>query len=275
MNSEKLGYFLNFFKSTNKQINTRKMYLCTSNTWDMIFKRVFFIMLCFLPLGEVVAQSTVALSGGFSQSIFYCSQTKREYNHSFQPYNAYLVNFSYKEDFSHFQKNLQAGAMIEFKQQSSWFYYRDNFPTDTFATGLRYDIQSVNLYLFPELRVGNDIKFVFSGGPVIQFITNTKAKGTEIQIFTGKPNIEKDIDEQSSERISGFTAGAKISLGIEISLCKNLYFTFYNAYSAGFSSMQGTIQPQMKYFNCLDINIMGGLLYRIEHKVNEERVFKK
>ena len=229
----------------------------------MILKRNFVVLLCFLPLRDLSAQSTVAVSGGFSQSIFYCSQTKREYYHLFQPYDTYLVNLSYKKDLSRLQKNLQLGGQLEFKQQSAWFYYRDEFPADTFATGLRYDIQSLNLYIFPELRVGEHIKFVFSGGPVIQWITNTKAEGTQIQIFTGKPNIETSISEQSSERISGLVIGAKINLGIEIPLYKNLYFTFYNAYSAGFNSMQGTIKPQMKYFNCLDINIMGGLLYRI------------
>ena len=232
----------------------------------MVFKRKLLIILCFLPLWELSAQSTVAVSGGFSQSIFYCSQTKRQYDHSFQPYNAYLINFSYKEDLSFLQKNLQLGAQLEFKKQSSWFYYRDNFPTDTFATGLQYDIQSVNLYLFPELRVGENIKFIFSGGPVVQFITNTKAQGKQVQIIIGSPNIETNINEQNSKRISGVVIGAKINLGIEIPLYKNLYFTFYNAYSAGLNSMQGTIKPQMKYFNCLDINIMGGLLYRVEHK---------
>ena len=228
-----------------------------------MFKRNFFILLCFFPLLEMPAQSTIAVSGGLNQSIFYCSQTRREYNHLFRPYNAYLVNISYKKDFSALQKNMQLGAQLEFKQQSSWFYYRDEFPTDTFATGLRYDIQSINLYIFPELRVGDGIKFVFSGGPVVQFITHTKAKGTQLQQITGKPNIETSIDESKSARIAGVVFGAKINLGVEIPLYKNLYFTFSNAYSAGFNTMQGTIKPQMKYFNCIDINIMGGFLYRI------------
>ena len=229
----------------------------------MTFKRKLFIALCLLPFGEMFAQSTIAASGGFSQSIFYCSQTKREYNHTFRPYDAYLVNVSYKKDLSNLQKNMQVGASLEFKQQSAWFAYIDNFPADTFSTGLRYDIQSINLYLFPELRVGNEIKFVFSGGPVLQVITNTKAEGIQRQIIAGKPYIETDINERSSKRISGIVIGAKISLGIEIPLYRNLYLTFYNAYSAGLNSMQGSIKPQMKYFNCLDINITGGLLYRI------------
>jgi hypothetical protein len=58
--------------------------------------------------------------------------------------------------------------------------------------------------------------------------------------------------------------GAKINLGVEIPLCKNFHFTFCNAYSAGLNSMQGSIKPQMKYFNCFDINIIGGFLYRME-----------
>ena len=225
-------------------------------------KKCFFILLCFSPLWEAAAQSTFAVSGGFNQSIFYCSQTKREYYHSFRPYNAYLVNFSYKRDCSSWQKNMQLGAQLEYKQQSAEFYYVDAFPADTFATRLRYDIASININVFPELRVGESVKFVFSGGPVLQWIVSTKASGKQVQIITGSPNIEKNIEESNSKRISGIVLGAKISLGIEIPVYKGLYFTFCNAYSAGFNSMQGSIKPQMKYFNCLDINIMGGVSYR-------------
>jgi len=231
-----------------------------------MLNRKFFILLYFFSLWELSAQSTIAVSGGLNQSIFYCSQTKRQYSHSFQPYNAYLVNFSYKKDFSLLQKNMQLGGQLEFKQQSSEFYYRDNFPSDTFATRLRYDIRSVSAIVFPELRVGEKIKFIFRGGPVLQFIVNTKAKGKQVQIITGAPKIETEIVELRSSRISGVVIGAKICLGIEIPLYKNLYFTFCNAYSAGLNSMQGTIKPQMKYFNCLDINIMGGLSYRMKYK---------
>ena len=227
-------------------------------------RKAFLILICFFPLWELSAQSTFAVSGGLNQSIFYCSQTKRQYYHSFRPYNAYLVNFSYKRDYSSLQKNMQLGAQLEFKRQSSEFYYRDEFPADTFATRLRYDIGSINIYVFPELRVGEGVKFIFSGGPVLQFITHTRAEGKQLQIITGSPNIEKDINESASNRISGVVLGAKISLGIEIPLYRRLYFTFCNAYSAGLNSMQGTIKPQMKYFNCLDINIMGGFSYRLE-----------
>ena len=230
----------------------------------MKFRHFFCILLCALPLRELTAQSSFAVSGGLNQSIFYCSQTKRQYYHKFQEYNSYVINFSYKKDFSSLRKNMQLGTQLEFKQQSSWFYYEDKFPADTFATGLRYDIQSVNLYLFPELRVGEYVKFIFNGGVVIQLITNTKAQGKQIQVITGKPNIETEIDQRHSKDISGVVLGAKICLGMEIPLYKGLYFTFCNAYSAGLNSIQGTIKPQMKYFNCLDINIMGGFLYRIE-----------
>ena len=232
----------------------------------MIFIRFVVALLCVLSLWKLSAQSSVAVSGGLNQSIFYCSQTKREYRHSFQPNNAYLVNFSYKKDCSSLAKNMQLGGQIEFKQQSSWFYYEDNFPVDTFATKLRYDLRSINLYLFPELRVGENVKFVFSGGPVFQFITNAQAKGKQLQIRTGKPNIEESVNESSSKRIAGVVFAVKISLGVEIPLYEGLYFTFYNAYSAGLNSMQGSIKPQMKYFNCLDINIMGGLLYRMKNE---------
>jgi len=232
----------------------------------MLRGKVLFAVFCVSFWIDSSAQSTFAVSGGLNQPLFYCSQAKREYYHSFQSYNSYLVNFSYKEDFSKLQKNLQLGVQAEYKQQSSWFYYEDKFPTDTFATGLRYDIQSLNLYLFPELRVGESIKFIFSGGPVFQYITNVSATGKQIQLITGQRNIETEIDEPQSKRISGVVLGAKINLGVEIPLYKGLYFTFYNAYYAGFNSMQGTIKPQMKYFNCLDINIMVGLLYRVEHK---------
>ena len=229
-------------------------------------RRDFFILLCLLPLREVPAQSTFAVSGGLNQSIFYCSQTKREYNHSFRPYNAYLVNFSYKKDCSSLQKNMQLGVQLEYKQQSSEFYYRDEFPTDTIATRLRYDIGSINIYVFPELRVGESVKFIFSGGPVLQIITHTRAQGKQVQIITGSSNIETDIDESAGKRIAGVVVGAKISLGVEIPISKRLYFTFCNAYCAGLNSMQGTIKPQMKYFNCLDIHITGGLSYRVGEK---------
>ena len=228
------------------------------------------ILLCFLTIclcvNSVKSQSSLALNGGFNQPIFYSSQEKSVYRHSFSSYNAYSFNFTYKEDFSELQKNLRLGAQLEFKQQSAWFYYEDNFPADTFATGVRYDIKSLNLYIFPELTVGENVKFVLSGGPVLQYIVNTKAKGTRVQLITGQSNIETDIDDKNSNDISGFCFGAKISLGVEIPIYRNLYLCFNNSYTAGITGFQGNVRKQMKYYNCLDINISGGILYQINHK---------
>jgi hypothetical protein len=230
-----------------------------------IQKNIISILLL-LFAGNLQSQSNVSVNAGFNQSIFYCSQSKMEYNHSFTPYNSYTVSFFYRENLSALQKNLQAGAQIEFKQQSAWFYYEDLYPADTFATGVRYDIRSFNLYLFPELKVGESVRFIFSGGPVLQYVVNVKAKGTQLQIRTGKPNIETEINDQNSKEITGFSFGAKINLGIEIPVYKNLYLTFYNNYTFGFTGMQGERRKQMKYFNCLDIGLLGGILYQIEHK---------
>lgn len=226
---------------------------------------VFLIFILFLG-NNLSAQSSFSLSGGFNQPIYYTEQSKSEYYHTIRSYDAYLLNFTYKEDFSALQKNLQLGAQLEFKQQSAWFYYEDNFPVDTFATGVRYDIRSLNLYLFPELKVGQTVKFVFSGGPIIQYVVNTKAQGTQIQIKTGESNIETKIDDKNSKDISGFSFGAKISLGVEIPIYKNLYLLFNNSYTAGFTGMRGDLRNRMKFFNSLDINISGGLLLQINHK---------
>jgi hypothetical protein len=229
-------------------------------------KRIFFLIIAVLLLiNSGYCQSNFTLMGGFNNSIFYCSQSNAEYRHSYAAHNAYLVNFSYKENLSALQKNLQVGAQLEFKQQSSWFYYEDNFPTDTIATGVTYDIRSVNLYLFPELRVGESVKFVLSGGPVFQYIVNVSAKGKQVQ-KTGHPNIETEINDKNSNEISGFCFGAKINLGIEIPIYNNLYFIFCNSYAAGFTGMKGNLSKRMNYFNCVDINILGGLVYVFNHK---------
>ncbi|MDR1181046.1 MAG: hypothetical protein LBL13_03605 [Bacteroidales bacterium] len=228
-------------------------------------KAVFSIVVLLLS-SNLFAQSNISLNAGFSQSIFYCGQAKSVYHYSFRPYNSYAVSFFYKENLSALQKNLQVGAQLEFKQQSSWFYYDDLYPTDTFATGVRYDIRSFNLYLFPELKVGESIRFIFSGGPVFQYIVNVKAKGKQLQVISGQNNIETEINEKNSKEIAGFNIGAKINLGVEIPLYRNLYLTFYNNYTFGFSGMRGERRKQMKYFNCLDIGLLGGILYQIEHK---------
>ena len=222
----------------------------------------FFAILLFL--GENLnAQSSLSISGGFNQPIFYTQQSKSKYYHKITSYDAYLINFTYKKDFSALQKNLLLGAQLEFKQQSAWFYYEDLYPADTFATGVRYDIRSLNLYLFPELKVGQSVKFIFSGGPIIQYVVNTKAKGTRVQIKSGESNIETPIDDKNSKDISGFSFGVKISLGVEIPIYKNLYLLFNNSYTAGFTGFRGNLRKQMKFFNSLDINLSGGLLLQI------------
>jgi len=221
-------------------------------------KTILFIAVL-LWIGEGYSQSSFTFAGGFNNSIFYSRITKAEYQHSFTSYNAYLVNFSYRENLSALQKNLQVGAQLEFKQQSAEFYYADFFPPDSTATRVRFDIRSLNLYLFPELKVGESVKFVFSGGPVFQYIVNVKAKGRQAEVrHTG--NIESDVNKKNSKEISGFVIGAKINLGIEIPIYKNLYFTFCNSYTAGFNGMQGDLSKRMKYFNCVDINLSGGLV---------------
>ena len=227
---------------------------------------LFCMMILCVCIPHAKAQSSFALNGGFNQPIFYSSQMKSVYRHSFDSRNAYALNFTYKENFSKVQKNLQLGAQLEFKQQSAWFYYEDKFPTDTFATGVRYDIRSLNLCVFPELRVGETVQFVFSGGPVLQYIVNTKATGTQLQLISGKSNIETDINDKNSKDISGLCFAMKIKLGVEIPLCKNLYLCFSNSYTAGLTGFQGNLSKRMKYYNCLDINISGGLLWQLEHK---------
>ncbi len=237
-------------------------YLFYSKKWNKI---VICFAIILLFCNSLIAQSSFSLSGGFNQPIYYTGQSKSEYYHTITSDNAYLINFTYKEDFSALQKNLQLGAQLEFKQQSAWFYYEDNFLVDTFVTGVRYDIRSLNLYLFPELKIGQDVKFVFSGGPLLQYVVNTKAQGTQIQIKTGESDIETKIDDKNSKDISGFSFGAKISLGVEIPIYKNLYLLFNNSYTFGFSGLRGNLRKQMKFFNSLDINISGGVLLQINH----------
>ena len=227
---------------------------------------LFCVMIFCVGVPYAKSQSSFSLNGGFNQPIFYSSQMKSVYYHSFDSRNAYSLNFTYKENFSKVQKNLQLGAQLEFKQQSAWFRYDDNFPTDTFATGVRYDIRSLNLYIFPELRVGETVRFVISGGPALQYIVNTKAKGTQIQLISGEPNIETDINDKNSKDILGLCFAVKLNLGVEIPLYKNLYLCFSNSYTAGLTGFQGNLSKRMKYYNCLDINISGGFLWQLEHK---------
>ena len=232
----------------------------------MTLKKILITAVCLLWINSEYGQSSFTLTGGFNNSIFYCSQANSEYRHSFTADNAYLVNFSYKENLSALKKNLQVGAQLEFKQQSAYFYYEDNFPTDTIASGITYNIRSINLYLFPEIKVGGNVKFIFSGGPVLQSIVNVEAIGKQVKIRTGQPNIETDIKDKNSKEISGFCFGAKVNLGVEILLYENLYFTFCNSYAAGFTGMKGNLSKRMKFFNCVDVNISSGFVYVFNHK---------
>ena len=222
-----------------------------------------FLTASLLCMHDGNAQSSFTLTGGFNNSIFYCSQTQSQYRHKFTAENAYLVNFSYRENLSALQKNLQVGAQLEFKQQSAEFYYEDFFPPDSTASKVKFDIRSLNLYLFPELKVGESVKFIFSGGPVLQYIVNVKAKGKQAQLRSDGGNIESDINDKNSKEISGFIIGAKVNLGIEIPVHKNVYITFCNSYTAGFNGMRGTLSKRnrMNYFNCVDINLSGGVVY--------------
>ena len=99
---------------------------------------------------------------------------------------------------------------------------------------------------------------------------NVKAKGRQLQRITREPNIETEIDTKNSKEISGFSFGGKLSFGIEIPIYKNLYVTFTNGYSFGLTGMRGNLRKQMKFFNCLDINISGGLVYQVNHKIKKD-----
>jgi len=231
-----------------------------------MMRKIFFLTAGLWWMGGGYAQSSFTLMGGFNNSNFYCSQTRAEYPHKFTADNAYLVSFSYRENLSALQKNLQVGAQLEFKQQSAEFYYEDyHYFKDTIATRAKFNIRSLNLYLFPELKVGERVKFVFSGGPVFQYIINVEAKGRQAKVAQPH-NIEYDLHDKNSKEISGFNVGAKVNLGVVIPIYRNLYFTFCNSYYAGFTGMQGDLSKRMKYFNCVDINISGGIVYIFNHK---------
>jgi len=126
--------------------------------------------------------------------------------------------------------------------------------------------------LFPELQVGNKVKFFFNAGPVLQVIVNTKAKGVTKKLITGTASPEEPYTQHNSKDIRGLCFGLKISLGIEIPIYKGFSFNFCNSYSAGLTGMQGLLSQRMKYFNCLDINVCAGFSYRIEHKNLDKKI---
>ena len=236
----------------------------------MIDKRICGIMLLF-SIGTTLsmAQSYVSVEGGYLQSIFYSSQMKSDYYYSFSQYPSFYVNATYKEDVPQWSKNMRIGGQIGWKRQVQWFYYEDRYPQDTFATGVRYDIHSVNIYLFPEIAVGEKIKFYFSGGPQLQIICNTSARGKQVKVISGQEYPETEINNTHSKDVKGVCLGAKICLGMEIPLYKGLILNLNNAYSAGFTGMRGEMQPRLKFFNCIDIYLGAGLTYKIEHKSNK------
>ena len=73
------------------------------------------------------------------------------------------------------------------------------------------------------------------------------------------------MKDRDGEKTNGDIRGlyvAQNKLGMEFPVYKDFYIIVYNAYSAGLSSKYGRLQKQMKYFNCLDINLYATLCYR-------------
>ncbi|HOS16194.1 MAG TPA: hypothetical protein PKX15_04175 [Bacteroidales bacterium] len=220
--------------------------------------RIIAGILCQLIIVSTVnAQSHISLGGGYNQSIYYCGLPKSTYYTTFRPYDSYLVNISYKKDVAVERNNMRIGAQCEWKRQSAYFYYEDRRNGDTIPSGIRYDLNIIQLYVFPELVVGNPIRFVFSGGPCMEYIVSSKAKG--IRLIDDE---RTEMEETNNGDIRGLYVGAKISIGMEFPVYKDFYISVYNAYSAGLSSKYGRLQKQMKYFNCLDINLYATLCYR-------------
>ncbi len=215
----------------------------------------FFVF--FLFVFSSLAQHHISLGGGYNQSIYYCSLPKSEYYTLFRQYDSYLANITYKMDIPNKKKNMRIGTQVEWKRQSAYFYYEDHRDGDTIPTGMRYDVHVLQLYVFPELVVGNPIRFIFSGGPVLEYILSTKADGIRL---IDEQRVE--VLETNNGDIMGFYVGAKINFGLEFPIYKNLYFTLQNSYSAGLSSKYGRLKTQMKYFNCLDINLTGSINYK-------------
>ena len=122
---------------------------------------------------------------------------------------------------------------------------------------MRYDLHVVQLYVFPELVVGNPIRFIFSGGPCIEYILSSKANG--IRLIDKKSKV----NENNNGDIKGLYIGAKLSVGMEFPVYKDFYISLSNSYSAGLSTKYGRLQKQMKYFNCIDINLTAAFCYQL------------
>ncbi len=214
----------------------------------------------FLTFISIQAQNHISIGGGYNQSIFYCSLPKSEYYTKFQPENAFLVHLSYKKNIPIKKDNMRIGTQLEWKRQSAYFYYEDRRNGDTIPSGIHYKIDVLQLSIFPEIVVGNPIRFIFSGGPTLDYIIYTHAKGVRI---IDKKNVK--IKEKNNGDIKGLAIGAKINLGIEFPIYKNIYITFQNSYAAGLSSKYGRLKSQMKYFNCLDINLTANISYQFNY----------
>ncbi len=230
-------------------------------------KRILLSVTCCLMAISAISQSHISVEGGYCQSIFYCSQAKSNYYYSFSQYNAYYVSINYKEDAFQLSKNMRLGGQIIWKRQSPWIYREDAInDSTTLATGARYDISSINISFFPELVVGEKARFYFSFGPNFQFVCNTKAKGQQVLVKNGVNDNPTPVENKNSEDIKGFTFGGKVNLGLEIPIKNNFYIFLNNSYSAGFTSFNGQLKKRMKFFNCIDIYLGGGIAYKINHK---------
>ncbi|MBO4739247.1 MAG: hypothetical protein J5606_06770 [Bacteroidales bacterium] len=230
-------------------------------------KKIVFCSLCLLLVSDFAfAQSNISINGGYLQSIFYSTKQKSDYYYSFSPYHSYHINITYKENVFQLAPNMRLGAQLEWKQQAQWIYREDVAPTQKTAYGFRYDIRSVNLYLFPEIAVGEKVKFSFSGGPAFQFVCQTKSKGKQVEVIEGEENKTTELSDGRSKDIRGFCFGLKLCLGIDIHLYKGLSLCFYNAYSAGLTSFNGNLKNKLNYVNGLDLQLGGGLSYCFNHK---------
>ena len=213
---------------------------------------------CWIFLVTTYGQSHLSIGGGYNQSIYYCGLSKSEYYTTFRPYDSYLINLTYKKNMPVKKENMRIGGQLEFKRQSAYFYYEDRRNGDTIPTGMRYDLQVIQLYVFPELVVGDPIRFIFSGGPCIEYILSSQAKGIRLI-----DNERVSVEETNNGDIKGMYIGAKINIGMEFPVYKNFYITLQNSYSAGLSTKYGRLQKQMKYFNNIDINLSGSICYKI------------
>lgn len=221
---------------------------------------VFFVSCLFITISGL-AQHHIGAGGGYNQSIYYTSISKSQYYYVFRPKDSYLVNLSYKMDIPVKKENMRVGTQLEWKRQSAYFYYNDLKNGDTIPTGMNYDIHILQWYVFPELVIGDPIRLIFSGGPVVEYIIYSNAHGIRL-IDEKRTEVEK---ESNNGDIKGLYVGAKLSLGLEFPVYKNFYISLQNSYSAGLSSKGGRLKDSFNYFNCLDINLTASLFYRFNN----------